>query len=84
MAGIFGPDQGADGLLGLLIGLGHRIESAAQLVRHVAKLTESRQRLFCGGTRDTPQKLDRNKQNPSPTVAQTQHFCAFAAFCTCQ
>ena len=57
VAGILGPDQRADGLLGLAVGLGHRIESALQLVGDVAGLPEPGQGLGGRSSRDAPEEL---------------------------
>ena len=66
VSGMRRPDQSADRLLGLPIGLGNRIESTLQLVGDVAGLPKPRQRLGRRGGSDAPEKLSRNLQKRLP------------------
>ena len=64
--GMLGPDQRANCLLGLAVGLGDGIEAALQLVGDGAGLPEARQRLGGRSGRDAPEKLSRNLQKRLP------------------
>ena len=68
VAGMFGPDQSANGLLGLPVGLGDGVESALQLVGDVAGLPEPGQGLGGSSCCDAPEKLSRNLQGTPPKL----------------
>ena len=62
MVGIFAPDQRANGLLRLAVGLGDGIESCSELVCDIALAAESRQGLGGSGLSDLAHELRRNVQ----------------------
>ena len=74
-SGILGADQRADRLLGLAVGLRHRIEAAFQLVGDVAGRRKRGSVSAAAAAREAPQEFGRNLQDTAPSAVSLLPKC---------